>query len=103
MCSILVIVSFQLSLPVFGLGSWLLKGKCTSFRLSVFFDRKGVFCHLEPVIVFCAEKFGLSPSFRQIASKFTSEELSWFLEQLKALKEFMDRNSQFTSPIMAER
>ena len=38
-----------------------------------------------------------------MASKFRSEELSWFLEQLKALKNFMDRNSQFTSPIMAER
>ena len=39
----------------------------------------------------------------QMASKFRSESLSWFLEQLKALKNFMDRNSQFTSPIMAER
>jgi len=37
-----------------------------------------------------------------LASSVRSEELSWYLEQLKSLKDFMDRNSQFTSPILAD-
>eukprot|EP00918_Siedleckia_nematoides_P061729 GHVU01134755.1.p1 GENE.GHVU01134755.1~~GHVU01134755.1.p1 ORF type:complete len:766 (+),score=73.70 GHVU01134755.1:2125-4422(+) len=37
-----------------------------------------------------------------LASRLRSDELSWYLEQLLALRDFMQTNSHFSSPLMAE-
>ena len=39
----------------------------------------------------------------QLASQYSSAELSWILSELKGLRSFLDRNSQFANPVIAER
>lgn len=51
---------------------------------------------------FCIFGHFLKISYMQLQSAFGAEEISFVLKHLNNLADFMDRNSQFASGIMAE-